>query len=92
MIVVTTVLVVMVEWLALVAFGSQGPFAIMINQLGIPPVGSYTDLTLSIGVFGVQTGFLALLGFIVVRAVVMAALTSMAVDVLRKGTRRDGRS
>ena len=44
------------------------------NQLGVPPVGSYTDLTLAIGVFGVQTGFLALLGFLVVRAVVLAML------------------
>jgi hypothetical protein len=86
MIVVATILIVAVEWLALVAFGSQGPFAIMVNQLAIPPVGSYTDLTLSIGVFGVRTGFLALLGFIVVRGVVLAAVTSMVVDVLRTGS------
>jgi hypothetical protein len=83
--VITAVLVVVAEWLALVAFGSQGPFAIMVNQLGVPPVGSYTDLTLSIGVFGVQTGFIALLGFILARAVVMAVLTSMAIDVLQTG-------
>lgn len=82
----TVVLVVVLEWFALVVFGSQGPFAIMVNQLGVPPVGSYSDLTLSIGVFGVQTGFIALLGFIVVRAVVIAVLTSMAVDVLQTGT------
>jgi hypothetical protein len=85
MLVVTAVLVVAVEWLGLVAFGSQGPFAIMVNQLGVPPVGSYTDLTLSIGVFGVQTGFIALLGFIAVRSIVIAVLTSMAVDVLQTG-------
>ena len=35
--------------------------------------------------FGVQTGFLALLGFIVVRAVVLAMLTAMVVDVLQTG-------
>jgi hypothetical protein len=86
MVVVTTIVVVVAEWLVLVAFGSQGPVAIMVNQLGIPPVGSYTDLTLAIGVFGVQTGFLALLGFIVIRAVVLALLTSMVVDVLQTGS------
>lgn len=86
MIVITTIVVTALEWLVLVAFGAQGPFAIMVNQLGVPPVGSYTDLTLSIGVFGVRTGFLALLGFIAVRGVILAALTSMAVDVLQTGS------
>ncbi len=85
-IVATTIVVVVVEWFILVAFGTQGPFAIMVNQLGVPPVGSYTDLTLAIGVFGVQTGFLALLGFIVVRAVVLAMLTALVIDVLQTGS------
>jgi hypothetical protein len=86
LIVVTTISIVAIEWLVLVAFGAQGPFALIVNQLGVPPVGTYTDLTLSIGVFGVKTGFLALLGFVAVRAVILAALTSMAVDVIRAGS------
>jgi hypothetical protein len=86
LLVVSVVSVVALEWIALVAFGAQGPFALTVNELGVPPVGTYTDLTLSIGVFGVKAGFLALLGFVAVRAVILAAVTSMAVDVIRTGS------
>ena len=56
------------------------------NVLGVPPVGTFNDLNLSISVFGVTTGFLALLVFIGLRAIVQAVLTVMVVDVLQTGS------
>ena len=83
--VVTTIGIVVAEWLALVAFGFEGPFSLVVNAPGLPPVGTYTDLTLSISVFGVKTGFIALLGFVALRAMILAVMTSMTVDALQTG-------
>ena len=86
LIVLTTVAIVGSQWFVLVAFGFEGPFALLINAFGVPPVGTFNDLNLSISVFGVKTGFLALLAFIAIRALVHAVLTSLVVDVLREGS------
>ena len=84
--VLTTAVVTFAVWVVLVAFGYEGPFALLVNALGVPPVGTFNDLNLSISVFGVSTGFIALLAFIAVRAIVHAILTAMVVDVLQTGS------
>jgi hypothetical protein len=84
--VLTSILLLLAMWLVLVALGYEGPFALLVNVLGVPPVGTFNDLNLSISVFGVTTGFLALLVFIGLRAIIQAVLTVMAVDVLQTGS------
>ena len=55
--VLTSILLLLLMWLVLVALGYEGPFALLVNVLGVPPVGTFNDLNLSISVFGVTTGF-----------------------------------
>ncbi len=84
-IVATAIAIVLIEWLVLVAVGYQGPFALLINQLGVPPVGTFSDLNLSTSVFGLRTGFIALLGFVIVRSIILAVMTALVVDQLQTG-------
>jgi hypothetical protein len=81
----TAIAIMLLEWLVFIGFGYQGPFALLINQLGVPPVGTFSDLNLSTSVFGLQTGFIALLGFIVVRSIVLSIMTALVVDQLEAG-------
>ena len=75
--------VVIVEWLVTLALGFDGPFARFTSALALPPVGSSFDATISVGLFGQRVGFLAILGFVVVRAIVQALFVAAIVEVLR---------
>jgi hypothetical protein len=77
---------VILEWLVVLALGFEGPFARFTNALALPPVGSSFDATLSVGLFGQRIGFLAILGFVVVRAVVQALFVAAVVEVLRSSS------
>jgi len=85
-IVVAIALLVFVEWFVAVLFGFQGPFAVFVNALAIPPVGTSFDFQISQGVFGVQGGLFAVLGFVAIRGVIMALFTGVIVDVLQTGS------
>ena len=85
-IVVAIAAVVFLEWLAAVLFGFQGPFAIFVNALAIPPVGTSFDFQIAQAVFGVQGGLIAVLGFVAIRGVVVALFTGAIVDVLQTGS------
>ena len=74
--------VVIAEWLVVLVLGFDGPFARFTNALALPPVGSGFDLTMSVGLFGQQVGLLAILAFVVVRAVVQAVFVAAIVEVL----------
>jgi hypothetical protein len=78
-------LVVIVEWVGAIALGFEGPFAIFANILAVPPVGTSFDGSISSALFGAQGGLYALLGFVALRAIVMAFLVAMVVDVLDRG-------
>lgn len=78
-----TAVIVVVEWWAAVALGYFGPFAIFVNALAIPPVGTSFDATLSTSLFGLQGGFVGILAFVVVRAIVQALLVAAIVEALR---------
>ncbi len=77
------VVLVVLEWLGALALGYEGPFALFLNALGLPPVGTSFDATLSTALFGLQGGFFAILGFVALRAVVQALLVAAMVEVLR---------
>jgi hypothetical protein len=70
-------------WLGALALGYEGPFALFVSALAIPPVGTSFDATLSTALFGLQGGFFAILGFVALRAVVQAAVVAICVEVLR---------
>jgi len=76
-------LTVILEWLGALAFGFEGPFARFTNALALAPVGTSFDATLSTGLFGLRNGFFAILGFVVLRAVVQALFVAAIVEVLR---------
>ncbi len=84
-IVVAIAALVLVEWLAAVGFGFQGPFAVFVNALAIPPVGTSFDFQLSQGMFGVQGGLFAVLGFVALRGIIVAFFTGAIVDVVQTG-------
>jgi hypothetical protein len=77
--------VVAVGWLAALAFGYEGPFAAFVNILAIPPVGTFFDGNLASALFGPRLGLIAIFGFLLLRALVMAVLTGMVVDALQIG-------
>jgi hypothetical protein len=85
-IVVAIALVVYLEWAFAVLFGFQGPFSNFVNALAIPPVGTSFDFQIAQGMFGVQGGLFAVLGFVALRGVVVALFTGAIVDVLQTGT------
>ncbi len=70
------------EWLAALALGYQGPFALFVSAMALAPVGTSFDATLSTALFGLQGGFIAILGFVLLRAIVQALLVGAIVDVL----------
>ncbi|CAN5778518.1 hypothetical protein BH18ACT17_BH18ACT17_06250 [soil metagenome] len=78
------VLVVAVEWLGALALGYEGPFTRFVSALAVPPLGTSFDATMSTALFGLQGGFLAILGFVALRAIVQALLVAAIVDALRQ--------
>jgi hypothetical protein len=80
---VTGVAIVAAQWLAALALGYQGPFALFVTALALPPVGTSFDATLSTSLFGLRGGFFAILGFVMVRAAIQALLVAAIVEVLR---------
>jgi hypothetical protein len=51
----------------------------------LPPIGTSVDGNLAATVFGIAGGQIAILGFVVVRAVVISAFAAVLVDVLEVG-------
>ena len=77
------VAIVVAQWLVALALGYEGPFALFVTALALPPVGTSFDATLSTALFGLRGGFFAILGFVVVRAAIQALLVAAIVEVLR---------
>lgn len=80
---IAAVSVVVAQWLGALALGYEGPFALFVSALALPPVGTSFDATMSTSLFGLQGGFIAILGFVALRAVVQALLVATIVEVLR---------
>ena len=77
------VLLLAAEPLGAVVLGYQGPFARFVSALAVPPLGTSFDATMSTALFGLQGGFLAILGFVALRAIVQALLVAAIVQALR---------
>ena len=85
---VGTVVLVLVAWVAALAFGYQGPVPRLASMLAMPPVGTLFDLQFTAAVFGVANGPAALLGmlpFAIARSVVTGMIFGLAVEVLDTG-------
>ena len=83
--VIAPILFALLVWLVLIAIGYQGPFSPLANLLALPPVGTSVDGSLATGLFGLAGGQLAIIGFLAVRAVVLAFLTAAVVESLEDG-------
>jgi hypothetical protein len=79
---IAAVALVIAEWLGALALGYEGPFALFVSALALPPVGTSFDASLSTALFGLQGGFFAILGFVGLRAVVQALVVATAVESL----------
>lgn len=86
--IVAVPILVLAEWLIAVLLGFQGPFSVFVNALAIPPVGTIFDASLATAIWGGQTGFIFVIGFVLVRALIMGILTAAVVQVL-EGNRID---
>ncbi len=80
--VVAPVAIALLGWICVLLLGFQGPFSGFVNALALPPVGTWFDLNLATAVFGLRGGLIAILGFVVIRAAVLAVLVSLIVEVL----------
>ena len=76
---------VVLEWLAVVALGFQGPFSLFAHALAIPPIGTAFDASMSTGIYGGQAGLVYIIAFVIFRALLMAIITVAVVQVLDDG-------
>jgi hypothetical protein len=86
--------VIMIDWLLLLAFGFQGPFTILGATFAIPPISTSTDVSLASNIFSPvgATGpgaalapLVAITVFLVVHAAFHALVTTVAVERMRTG-------
>lgn len=79
-------LVVGASWLGLVALGLETSPAVIVTLLGLPPVGTYTDVQSGLSIAGLNgRGMAFALALVVVRGLLLAAMAGMAVQVLESG-------
>lgn len=82
---------VFLAWVGLVALGFEGPPGRMVDLAALPPISTYFDALNGVAIFGYGiAGTLASLGFLVLRALVVAVLTGIIVVRLEgEGTVRE---
>jgi hypothetical protein len=84
--VIGTLVLVIAEWLAVVAAGFQGPFAVFVHALALPPVGTLLDVNVSGNLFpGTVAGLLSLGAAIVLRGAILAIVAAASVQAIRDG-------
>jgi hypothetical protein len=83
-VVVAIPVVLAIVWLAVVAAGYQGPFVLLAHTFALPPVGTATDVSVAARAFP-GTAILAIALTIVFRAIIVSAVTGVAVQSLRNG-------
>lgn len=84
LLIVAVPVLVIVEWLIAVLLGFQGPFSVFVNALAIPPVGTIFDASLATAIWGGQSGFIFVIVFVILRAVIMGVLTAAIVQILER--------
>jgi hypothetical protein len=90
---IVPILYLLALWFVLLALGFQGPFAVLASALALPPLGTAFDSTVAPSIFGVQGALVGIVGFLLVRGIVLALLTAAIVEALDTGavTRRSVR-
>jgi len=92
--VVAVPIFVLIVWIALIALGFQGPFALLASMFAVPPISTEMDISLASSVFaqagktGVGSAVGPLLGivaFLVLSAALQAIVTTVAVERFRTG-------
>jgi len=79
--------VVLVEWLVLLAIGWQGPFTALVGAFQWPGPGTHVDTVVSASLAATTVGALAIVfGLLIVRSALLALVTTVAVERLRTGT------
>jgi hypothetical protein len=73
------------EWLVVVALGYPGPFALLAYVSAPTPLSTFTDLSVSIGILGVQRGLVFVFGPAAVHAVWFSLLTGLAIETIESG-------
>ena len=69
-------------WLALVMLGLEGPPARLVNLLALPPISTYFDALNGVTIYGFgPMGFIAATAFLLVRSVVLALVTALIVQI-----------
>ena len=76
--------VLVLLWLLLVAVRFQGPFALLVHALALPPVGTSADVSIAASTFP-GSWLIGVAVAIVLRAVVLAAAAAASVQILRDG-------
>jgi hypothetical protein len=82
-----TVVWLLVEWLVLVALGYPGPVALLAHIAAPPPLSTTTDLSISVGIFGVARGLpLVLVTSGLVHSLLYAIVVGLAVETIETGS------
>jgi hypothetical protein len=76
----------LVEWILVVALGYPGPFALLAHVSAPTPLSTFTDLSLSTGILGLQRGLLFVFATAAVHALWFSLLTGMVVDAVESGS------
>jgi hypothetical protein len=87
-----TFVFVFLAWVGLVALGFEGPPGRIVDLAALPPISTYFDALNGVAIFGYGlAGTLASLGFLLLRALVVAVLTGLIVVRLEgEGTTLEG--
>ncbi|HSL11524.1 MAG TPA: hypothetical protein VLA82_09455 [Actinomycetota bacterium] len=83
-VVIAIPVVLALVWLGAVAAGYQGPFVLLAHTFALPPVGTASDVSVAARTFP-GAAIVAVAVTIVFRALVVAAVTGVAVRSLRDG-------
>lgn len=83
---------VFLAWVGLVALGFEGPPGRIVDLAALPPVSTYFDALNGVGIYGYGlAGMLVSMGFLLLRALVVAVVTGLIVVRLEgEGTALEG--
>jgi hypothetical protein len=81
----TTMVWFLVEWLVVIALGYPGPFAILAHVAAPAPLSTTTNLSLSIGILGVARGLPLVLVPAAVHALFQSIVVGLVIDTIEVG-------
>jgi hypothetical protein len=82
----TTVAWILVEWIVVVGLGYPGPFALLAHAAAPAPLSTTTDLSVSIGIMGVDLGLPLVLIPAAVHALWQSIVVGLALETIESGS------